>query len=142
MGRKLTGWHNARIRVRYSEVDRMGLLYHVNHLEYFEVARSDWIRKFWRSYRQIEDDGYRLVALEATIRYLKPARYDEELTIRIKPADWGRSRITFAYEIRRRGERQPLCTGETKHCFTDRRGRAVRMPEELRKRLDEIIKKG
>jgi acyl-CoA thioester hydrolase len=117
----------------------MGLLYHVNHLEYFEVARSDWIRKFWRTYREIEDEGYCLVVLEATIRYIQPAYYDEELVVKVKPTEWGRSRITFAYEIHRRGKREPICTGETRHCFIDRKSRAVKMPEELRKRLDEAI---
>lgn len=137
MGGNLTGWHRTTIRVRYSEVDRMGLLYHVNHLEYFEVARSDWVRKFWRTYREIEDEGYCLVVLEAIIRYIQPAYYDEELVVKVKPTGWGRSRVTFAYEINRRGQREPICTGETRHCFLDRKGRVVKMPDELRKRLDE-----
>jgi acyl-CoA thioester hydrolase len=115
----------------------MGLLYHVNHLEYFEVARSDWIRKFWRSYREIEDEGFCLVAIEARVRYHKPARYDELVEVHVRPVDWGRSRITFEYVILRPGETDPICTGQTRHCFVDRGGKAVRMPEELRRRLTE-----
>ncbi len=124
------------IRVRYSDVDRTGFLYHVNYLEYFEVARSDWIRRFWRPYKEIEDAGYALVVIEARLKYLKPARYDDELEVHADLAGWGRSRIEFNYRIQLRGGDVLICTGQTTHCFIDRSGTPTGMPGELRALLD------
>jgi len=140
MAGRLTHPFATRIRVRYSEVDRMGLLYHVNHLEYFEVARSEWIRQFWRSYRDIEDEGFALVVIEATINYRRPAYYDDELLVEISELDWGRSRITFNYLIHRVGESEPVCSGRTQHCFVDRSGKVVKIPDPLRIKLDNACK--
>lgn len=125
------------IRIRYSETDRMGLAYHVNYLEYFELARSDWFRQFWRPYREIEDEGYCLVVTEAHIHYLRPASYDDLLRIEVRPEEWGQTRITFSYTVRQENETEPICTGRTVHCFIDRNGKAIHMPAELQRRLAE-----
>lgn len=122
------------IRVKYSDVDRMGLLYHVNYLEYFEVARSDFIRRFWKPYKEIEDSGLALVVIEAELHYLKSGKYDDLLNVYAEPFSWGRSRFEMRYRIERDGEL--LCTGRTAHCFIDKKGVPTRMPDELRVRLE------
>ncbi|MDP8229317.1 MAG: thioesterase family protein [Candidatus Electryoneaceae bacterium] len=138
------GWDNGtrnkptHVQVRYGEVDRMGLLYHVNYYEYFEWARSDWIRNFWRPYKEIEDDGYALVVIEGHIHYHSPAYYDDRLEVTMDVIDWGRSRIRFSYAICREGESEPLCTGSTSHCFI-RDGKPVRLPDEFVKLLDKAF---
>jgi len=138
MERRINGTASISVRVRYSEVDRMGLLYHVNYLEYFELARSDWMRRFWRPYKEIEDEGYSLVVLEAYIKFIHSAYYDDILKIEATISSWGHSRIKFDYTIYREGE--PLCTGSTSHCFIDRSGKATRMPDELKEKLETIIR--
>ena len=138
MERGLEGSQTTTVRIRYSEVDRMGLLYHVNYLEYFELARSDWVRNYWKPYKEIEDSGYTLVVIEARLNYHKPAYYDDLLNIIIRPTDWGSSRITFEYTINRDDEDEPLCRGSTSHCFIDRDGKVARIPEELKEKLDSI----
>ena len=138
MERKVNGNHRVSVRVRYSEVDRMGLLYHVTYLEYFELARSAWVRNFYRPYIEIEDEGFALVVIEAKLGYHKSAYYDDELEVEIKPSDWGRSRLAFEYAIFRKGEATPLCTGRTSHCFIGKNGRVSRIPDDLKKKLDEI----
>ena len=127
----------TRVQVRYGEVDRMGLLYHVNYYEYFEWARSDWIRNFWRPYKEIEDEGYALVVIEGYIHYHRPAYYDDWLEIEMDVIEWGRSRISFSYDIRREGESGSLCTGSTSHCFINRDGKPIRLPDEFRELLVE-----
>ena len=136
MERGLSGNKKTGVKVRYSEVDRMGLVYHVNYLEYFELARSDWVRDFWRPYKEIEDEGYYLVVVEALLNYHKSALYDDNLTIEIVPSDWGHSRITFAYSIYRGDEPKPLCTGRTVHCFINKLGKVIRMPTDLYGKLE------
>ncbi|MDP8238502.1 MAG: thioesterase family protein [Candidatus Hatepunaea meridiana] len=135
MDRELNGKQITTVRVRYSEVDRMGFLYHVNYLEYFELARSDWVRNFWRPYKEIEDEGYSLVVIEVSLKYHRSAFYDDVLKIKTRPTDWGHSRITFEYAIYRKGETDPLCTGRTSHCFVGKDGKVTRMPEGLKETL-------
>jgi len=138
MDRKLNRTSATQVHVRYSEVDRMGLLYHVIYLEYFELARSDWVRDFWRPYKEIEDTGHALVVIEAHLKYCRPAFYDDLVKVEVAPVEWGNSRIKFEYTIYREGETEPLCTGSTSHCFIDRNGKATRMPQELKARLETL----
>ncbi len=116
----------------------MGLLYHVVYLEYFELARSDWMRSFYRPYLEIEDEGYALVVIKASLKYHSPAYYDDELVVEIRPCDWGQSRLAFEYTVFRKGESSPLCTGRTSHCFIDNKGSVTRMPDDFRKRLKAL----
>lgn len=128
----------TRIRIRYSDVDRMGLLYHVNYLEYFEVGRSDWIRWFWKPYKEIEDAGYALVAIEVFIKYLSPGCYDEEIDIVVTAVEWGHSRLIFEYAMTRVYDGKLLCEGRTAHCFIDSIGKPKKMPEQLRELLNRF----
>ena len=72
----------TRIRVRYAETDRMGLLHHANYLVYFEQARTELLRQLGLTYKDLEDQGFLLVVTKVEIRYKSPARYDDVLTIR------------------------------------------------------------
>ncbi len=124
------------IRVRYSDVDRMGLLYHVNYLEYFEVGRSDWIRWFWKPYLEIEDAGYALVVIEASIKFIAAGHYDDEISLIVRATEWGRSRLVFEYVMTRQKDNSILCEGRTAHCFIDKTGKPTKMPEELREQFN------
>lgn len=123
--------NRIQVRVRYSETDRMGYVYHVNYLEYFELARAEWVRDFWKPYRQIEDDGYMLVVIDAHINYHRPVFYDELIDVEAELKEWGRSRLAFGYSISKPGSNEIICTGNTGHCFVDNKGKPCRMPEEL-----------
>ncbi len=117
------------IRVRYVETDRMGLLHHANYLVYFEQARTELLRSLGWSYRDLEDQGYLLVLTRAEVRYRRPARYDELLTIRttLVRATW--VKLVHRYEVLRDGEL--LAEGETTLGCVDREGRVQRLPEFL-----------
>jgi len=125
----------SSIRIRYSEVDRMGLLYHVNYLEYFEVARSDWIRWLWKPYREIEDEGFALVVIEANIKFISPGKYDDLIEIVVSASEWGRSRLIFEYTMKRASDGRKLAEGKTAHCFIDKFGKPIAMPDKLRELL-------
>lgn len=128
------------IPVRYSYVDRMKLLYHVHYLEFFEWARSDWIKRFWRPYREVEDGGDALVVVEAHLRYFQPAFYDDLLLAYARPYDWGQSRLEFQYLIRRSEEDKPICTGHTVHCYVDARRKPKPLPLSLREVLHHLAR--
>ncbi|GIW83780.1 MAG: hypothetical protein KatS3mg106_293 [Gemmataceae bacterium] len=61
-----------QIRVRYAETDRMGLLHHANYLVYFEQARTELLRQYGASYKDLEDQGYYLVIAKVESQVQKP----------------------------------------------------------------------
>ena len=72
----------TRVRVRYSETDQMGVVYHANYLVWMEVARVDYCRQAGFRYKDLEiEHGILLAVTEANCRYLSPARYDDEIEI-------------------------------------------------------------
>src|SRR5437588_7716546 len=92
------------VRVRYAETDRMGLLHHANYLVYFEQGRVELLRAQGRSYKDLEDAGYLLVLTKVEVRYRRPARYDDELTVRTSVVRTTAVRIDHRYEVLRGGE--------------------------------------
>src|SRR3954454_1125136 len=92
------------IRVRYAETDRMGLLHHANYLVYFEQGRTELLRSLGMSYRDLEDQGYLLVLTRAEVRYRRPARYDDLLTVRTTLARATLVKLVHRYEVFREGE--------------------------------------
>jgi acyl-CoA thioester hydrolase len=90
----------TQIRVRYAETDQMGVVYHGHYFQYFEVARVESIRQLGLSYADMEKDGIIMPVIDVQCRYLRPARYDDLLTIRVilknLPID---HRIEFLQEV-------------------------------------------
>ena len=73
----------TKLRVRYSETDQMGYVYYGNYASYFEVARVDMLRSIGLSYKAMEDSGIMMPVLELKSKYIKPAYYDDLLTIKV-----------------------------------------------------------
>jgi len=88
-----------KIRVRYAETDQMGYVYYGNYATYFEVARAESIRSLGLSYREIEEEGVIMPVLENYSKYLRPARYDDELTIKLSIPKLPKTRIRYEYEV-------------------------------------------
>ncbi len=88
----------TQLRVRYSETDRMSYVYYGNYAQYFEVARVEALRSLGITYKKMEDDGLLLPVLEYSIKYFKPAFYDDLLTIRTVIPKLPEARIYFEYE--------------------------------------------
>ncbi len=121
--------HETILRVRFSETDAQGISNNANYLTYFEIGRIEWLRAAGFSYRELEDLGYGFVVSEAHLFYKKPARFDDELTLRTVLMDLGRASLRFEYTLLRGGE--TLATGETRHgCVEISTGRPVRIPAE------------
>lgn len=88
----------TKIRVRYAETDMMGYVYYGNYATYFEVARVEAIKKLGFSYRRMEDEGIALPVLEFSIKYYKPAFYDDELRVETTISELPKARISFTYQ--------------------------------------------
>lgn len=89
----------VQVRVRYSETDQMGVVYHANYLPYFEVGRVEWLRNQGISYKELENRGFALPIVNININYKKPARYDDLLSIKTTFVSQSSVKITFECEI-------------------------------------------
>jgi acyl-CoA thioester hydrolase len=116
----------VQITVRYAETDMMGVVYHGNYLPWFEVGRTTLLRELGLPYRTLEEHGFRLPVLEVGAKYLRPAVYDDTVTVITTLSEKPLLRIRLEYEVRRGDEL--LATGHTVHAFIDREGRPVRPP--------------
>ncbi|QNA42902.1 acyl-CoA thioesterase [Lacibacter sediminis] len=90
----------TNIRVRYSETDQMNVVYHGNYAQYFEVARAEAIREMGITYKEMEEMGIVMPIVELHTKFLRPAKYDDLLTIKTQlrelPTD---HRIEFHHEV-------------------------------------------
>jgi acyl-CoA thioester hydrolase len=107
----------------------MGVVYHANYLRYFEAGRVEYIRACGRPYAELERQGVLLPVIEAQVRYLLPARYDDVLRIHAAVQEARGARVRFAYRVVREGDL--LAEGWTAHACIGENGRARRLPAEL-----------
>ncbi len=127
----------SAVTVRYAETDMMGIVYHANYLTWFEIGRTAMLKEMGIPYVQLEAEGFRLPVLEVAAKYLRPAVYDDTLTIVTVMRETPVLRIRLEYEVRR-GE-ELLATGSTVHAFVDREGRPVRPPAWVVARMKEFV---
>ena len=122
-----------QVRVTYRDTDQMGFVYYSNYLVYFEMGRTELLRRLGRTYRECEKQGIFLPVLEASCRYRIPARYDDLIEIRTRVTRWTRAALDFEYECRRVDDGTVLATGITRHAFTDADGHVVRAGDRILK---------
>lgn len=114
----------------------MSVVYHSHYIDYFEAARTEALREFGITYREIEESGVYMPVIEATVKYRKPAYYDDLLEIKVSIPEAPDFRIGIDYEVyreegKRRGEL--VATGRVELCFFDRENeRLTRAPEKLK----------
>jgi acyl-CoA thioester hydrolase len=126
--------NETRLRVRYAETDKMGVVYHSNHFIWFEVGRVELLRQLGFSYRDMEDEDHRFIAVvEAKCRYRAPTHYDEEVIIRTKLTGVRDSVIHFAYELVRTSDNSLIAEGETTHIVTDENMKVAALQEKYLK---------
>src|SRR5688500_12016315 len=122
----------SRLRVRYAETDKMGVVYYANYFVWFEVARADLLRSLGWSYRDMELAGVSLPVIEAHCDYHRPARYDDELDVRTEGRMLSPVRMEFVYQVTRRDGDVRAASGRTVHAAIDAAGKPRRLPERIR----------
>lgn len=133
--------HETSFRIRYGEVDRMGYAYHANYLVFFEMGRTEMLRSMGETYRRLEEEGTLLVVVETGVRHIRPATYDDLVTVHTRLAELRGVRMRFDYELRRDGD--TLATGFTVLAATDPRGKPCRIPAPFRERIrDHVVPPG
>ena len=128
--------NETRLRVRYAETDQMGVVYHSNHLIWFEVGRVELMRQLGFSYRDLEREEERFIAVaEVKCRYRAPVFYDEEVAVRTWLKTVRESVIVFQYELMRIENGALLAEGETTHVVTDAKMKVTTLPQKYRRVL-------
>jgi acyl-CoA thioester hydrolase len=122
--------HQTRFRVRYAETDQMGVVYYANYLVWMEIGRVELVRSRGFDYKELEEtEGLYLSVIEASCRYLYPARYDQEIVVRTEVVRSSTRVIEFGYEIRSAEPDRVLAEGSTRHIWLNRDWRPARLPE-------------
>lgn len=130
--------HEFNVRVRYSETDQMGVVYHGNYAQYFEMGRVEWLRNMGVSYKWMEENGVMLPVVSLTMNYKKPARYDDLLTVKTIFKSQTSVKIEFDYEIY--NEKEELLTiAHSVLVFVDMKtGRPMTPPDYVLEKISDL----
>lgn len=129
---------DVQLRVRYGETDQMGVVYHGNYAQYFEVGRVEWLRNLGVSYKNMEETGVMLPVVSLTMNYKKPAKYDELITVRTIFKKLTSVKIEFDYELYNE-QMELLTTGNSILVFVDiKTGRPTQAPKYITSKLDRL----
>lgn len=119
------------VRVRYSEIDKMGVAHNKTYFEWFEIGRTEYCRQKNIPYKSIEEKGYFLVVVEAFCKYKRPLRYDDKFLIRVYLKEASPKKVVFAYELVTREEKKPIASGHTVHISTNAKAEVRSLPREI-----------
>ena len=129
-------WHETKIRIRYKDTDRMGVVYYGNYLTFFEVARAEFMRDLGLPYSQMESEGISLAVIEAAANYHANVGYDALVTVKTMLSAPGKARIRFDYRVLD-DEGKLLVNGHTIHACIGEKMRPTRLPPHLMKVVQE-----
>jgi len=121
--------HQIEIRVRYNETDAMGFLHHSNYLSYFEVGRTELFRAQGGNYRRLEELGIFFVVAKIEVKFRRPARYDDVLSLKTEIARASPAKLEHHYCLMRGSE--VLTEGDSIIACVNRAGEVQRIPEDL-----------
>lgn len=127
--------HSTKIRVRYADTDQMGYMYYGNYAEFYEVGRVEMLRSLGLTYKAMEDSGIIMPVTELKCKYIMPAFYDEEITVKVIIENMPALRIHFRYELS--NEKNELINlGETTLAFiSQENNRPCHAPEDFLRKL-------
>lgn len=137
--------YEHRLKVRYGETDQMGVVHHANYLLYLEEARTEYLARLGCPYGGIEERGIGLPVRRVDLRYRAPARYGDELVVRVSVAGVRAASVTFAYELTQGGahgeERGPLAMGTVELACVELSGerRPRVLPDDLRELMEGAL---
>lgn len=123
----------VEFRVRYSETDQMGIVYHANYLPWCEIGRTELIRRLWKSYAEVEREGVLLAVTDVSLRYHASARYDNLVRVTTQLSQVRSRAVTFDYLVERVEGDQPvkLVSAQTVLTAIDPNGVPRKLPAEL-----------
>jgi len=131
--------HRVRVRARYPETDRMGVVHHSHYLVWFEIGRTELMRDAGTPYAALETENVFMPVIEVGARYRAPVRYDEEVDVETSLEEITGVRVRFGYRLFRHPGGEPVATGFSMHAAVNEKGAPRRLPEDLRARLSGLV---
>ncbi len=125
-------YFDYRIRIRYSDTDQMGVVYYANYLNFMEIGRTEFLRSFGITYKQIEEKDFYLPVVEANCKYKKPALYDDLILVRSMLIYIKKSSVKFEYTIKNETDDSLIALGFTTHATTNKSGKVIPFPEDVK----------
>ncbi|MCY6356226.1 acyl-CoA thioesterase [Clostridium sp. ZS2-4] len=111
--------NKAKVKVRYVETDKMGVVHHSNYYAWFEIGRGEFITESGISYKEIEEEGVMLPLAESSCKYIVGAQYDDNLIIETSIKELNAVKIIFNYNVIRESDSKLLAKGKTTHAFVN-----------------------
>lgn len=128
-------YNEVDLRIRYGETDQMGIVYHGNYAQYFEIGRTEWLRNLGITYKKMEEDGIKLPVISLAVNFKKSVCYDDVIKVKTKLKKMPTASIEFDYEIENENG-EIVTTGNTILAFIDiNRNRPTRCPQHI---LDKL----
>jgi len=132
-------WGETKLRVRYAETDKMGVVYHSNFVIWFEVGRVELLRQLGFQYSEMEaEDNCHIPVVDLRVRYKAPAQYDDVIVVRTQIKNVRSSLLHFSYEIFREADRTLLATGETMHIIVNSKLERTALPDKYMQAFNGI----
>jgi acyl-CoA thioester hydrolase len=130
----------TQVRVRYAETDQMGVVYHGHYFQYFEVARAESIRQLGFTYADMEKAGVIMPVVDVQCRYIRPAVYDDLLTIKVILKELPvHHKIEFYQEVFNE-KKELLASGKVILYFIEAKTmKRTTMPEALKMKLESYF---
>ena len=113
-------------KVQYYETDMMGVTHHSNYIRWMEEARVDFLEQAGFPYAKMEAEGVLSPVRSVACEYRRPARFGDEVEIRVTLEAFNGVKMAVAYDMRGPGG-ETVCTARSEHVFIDREGRLVRL---------------
>jgi acyl-CoA thioester hydrolase len=132
----------VRLRARFAETDAMRIVHHTEYFVWFEVARTELLRSVGLPYTEIQRRGFNTPLVEAYASYKAPAKYDDEVEVKIWAGRIGRSSLRLEYTVTKLPGGELLCVGHTVHVLIGGDGKPKKIPDYLRERLSSWSSKG
>ena len=129
----------SRFRVRYAETDAMKIVHHSSYIVWFEEGRSEYMRQMGFPYTKLEAMGLYLAVTEIQARYLRAARYDEEIRVETSLENLRSRGLTFHYRVFRASDDTLLAEGRSVHVCIDGKGHPRKLPQEVHDLLKPMV---
>ena len=126
-----------RVKIFYKDVDQMGIVYYSRYFEYFEEARTELLASIGLGVTDVEKKGIMLPVISSHCDYLKGARFEQNIIIRVSISTEPRSKLQIDYSVFIEDEKAPIATGYTEHAFVNDKGATVRAPNMILERLNQ-----
>jgi acyl-CoA thioester hydrolase len=127
--------HETRLVVRYSETDQMGRVYYSRYLEWFELGRAEHLKHVGFPYSEMEKQGLFLVVADTYVKYIKPAKYEETITVKTIIKEVNKASVVFEYELFNDKTKELLATGNSKLVAVTKEGKVTAIPDKIKKLL-------